>query len=31
MLGWSDAWQPPPEHARNWLVEADRLYRRLQR
>ena len=25
MLGWSDDWQPPPDHARNWLVEADEV------
>jgi aminoglycoside phosphotransferase (APT) family kinase protein len=31
MLGWSDAWQPPPDHARNWLAEADRISRRLRR
>ena len=22
-LGWSVRWQPPPEHARDWLVEAE--------
>src|SRR5262245_31894745 len=31
MLGWSDAWEPPPDHAHNWLVEAERLIHRLQR
>jgi hypothetical protein len=22
MLGWSDSWTPPPQHARDWLAEA---------
>jgi hypothetical protein len=30
MLGWSDAWEPPPDHAHDWLVEAERLMHRLQ-
>lgn len=25
MLGWSDTWVPPPQHARNWLAEAVRI------
>jgi aminoglycoside phosphotransferase (APT) family kinase protein len=29
MLGWSDAWQPPVEHANDWLSEAARVSRRL--
>jgi Phosphotransferase enzyme family len=29
MLGWSDSWTPPPQHARDWLVEAARLSDRL--
>jgi aminoglycoside phosphotransferase (APT) family kinase protein len=29
MLGWSKAWQPPPQHAFNWLDEAARLADRL--
>jgi hypothetical protein len=29
MLGWSEAWAPPPEHARNWLAEAVCLADRL--
>jgi hypothetical protein len=31
MLGWSTAWQPPPQHAYNWLVEATRVADRLRR
>jgi len=31
MLGWSDAWQPPPDHAHDWLIDADRIMHRLQR
>jgi hypothetical protein len=30
MLGWSDNWTPPPQHARNWLAEATRIADRLQ-
>jgi Phosphotransferase enzyme family len=30
MLGWSDAWEPPPDHAHDWLAEAERLMHRLQ-
>ena len=30
MLGWSDDWEPPPDHAHNWLAEAARISRRLQ-
>ena len=30
MLGWSDNWQAPAEHATNWLEEAARIVRRLQ-
>src|SRR5262249_45929637 len=29
MLGWSKAWQPPPQHAYNWLDEALRIADRL--
>lgn len=29
-LGWSPNWEPPPEHAQNWLTEACRLARKLQ-
>lgn len=29
MLGWSKAWQPPPQHAYNWLDEAVRIAGRL--
>lgn len=28
-LGWSPAWSPPPEHARDWLAEALELAERL--
>lgn len=28
-LGWSPDWQPPPEHAQNWLNEACRLAKKL--
>jgi hypothetical protein len=31
MLGWSTAWQPPPQHAYNWLEEATRIADRLRR
>lgn len=31
MLGWSDDWEPPRDHAHNWLAEAERISRRLQR
>jgi len=30
MLGWSDDWAPPREHAKDWLAEADRISRRLE-
>jgi hypothetical protein len=30
MLGWSDRWTPPSQHARNWLGEATRIAGRLQ-
>jgi hypothetical protein len=30
MLGWSDDWEPPRDHAHNWLGEAQRISRRLQ-
>lgn len=30
MLGWSNDWEPPADHARNWLAEAARISRRLQ-
>jgi hypothetical protein len=30
MLGWSDDWEPPRDHAHNWLAEAARISRRLQ-
>jgi hypothetical protein len=30
MLGWSDNWTPPRQHARNWLAEAVRIADRLQ-
>jgi hypothetical protein len=29
MLGWSEHWTPPPQHARDWLAEADALATRL--
>lgn len=29
MLGWSDRWTPPPQHARDWLAEAAMLAARL--
>jgi aminoglycoside phosphotransferase (APT) family kinase protein len=29
MLGWSEAWVPPPQHAHDWLAEAERLVNRL--
>ncbi len=28
-LGWAPGWEPPPEHANNWLTEACRLARKL--
>ena len=28
-LGWSPDWEPPPEHAQNWLTEADALAKKL--
>jgi hypothetical protein len=31
MLGWSEAWEPPPQHAHNWLADAVRIADRLQR
>ena len=30
MLGWSDNWTPPRQHARNWLAEAVRIADQLQ-
>jgi Phosphotransferase enzyme family len=30
MLGWSSNWEPPRDHAQNWLLEAERISRRLQ-
>jgi thiamine kinase-like enzyme len=30
MLGWSDDWMPPPQHAYNWLAEAVRITDRLE-
>jgi hypothetical protein len=30
MLGWSDDWEPPRDHAHNWLAEAERITSRLQ-
>ena len=30
MLGWSKAWSPPPQHAHDWLAEAERLAERIQ-
>ncbi len=29
MLGWSDSWTPPPQHARDWLAEAAAIAARL--
>ena len=29
-LGWSPDWEPPPEHAQNWLTEACRLANKLK-
>ena len=29
-LGWSPDWEPPPEHAQNWLTEACNLAKKLQ-
>jgi hypothetical protein len=29
MLGWSDAWTPPPQHAHDWLAEAASIVDRL--
>jgi len=31
MLGWSDRWVPPPQHARDWLAEAERISARVER
>jgi len=31
MLGWSEAWEPPPHHAHNWLADAVQIADRLQR
>jgi len=31
MLGWSDSWTPPPQHARDWLAEAAAIADRLER
>jgi len=30
MLGWSDHWEPPRDHAHNWLAEAERVWRRWE-
>jgi aminoglycoside phosphotransferase (APT) family kinase protein len=30
MLGWSDDWEPPREHARDWLAEAAGAWERLR-
>jgi len=30
MLGWSDNWEPPADHAHDWLAEAARISRRLR-
>lgn len=30
MLGWSDEWMPPPQHAYNWLSETVRIANRLK-
>jgi Ser/Thr protein kinase RdoA (MazF antagonist) len=30
MLGWSETWAPPPQHARDWLADAASLAERLQ-
>jgi hypothetical protein len=30
MLGWSESWTPPPQHARDWLGEAASLADRIQ-
>jgi aminoglycoside phosphotransferase (APT) family kinase protein len=30
MLGWSETWTPPPQHARDWLAEAASLAARIQ-
>ena len=29
-LGWSPDWEPPPEHAQNWLTEACRVAKKLE-
>jgi hypothetical protein len=29
MLGWSETWTPPPQHARDWLAEAASLAARI--
>jgi hypothetical protein len=31
MLGWSDDWVPPPQHALDWLTEAEAIMNRLER
>jgi Phosphotransferase enzyme family len=31
MLGWSEAWEPPPHHAHDWLADAVQIADRLQR
>jgi aminoglycoside phosphotransferase (APT) family kinase protein len=31
MLGWSDDWQPPPQHSLDWLTEAADIADRLER
>jgi hypothetical protein len=30
MLGWSDAWQPPPQHAHDWIADAARIADQLE-
>jgi len=30
MIGWSEGWQPPPQHAFNWLADAVRIADRLR-
>jgi hypothetical protein len=30
MLGWSERWEPPPQHAFNWLADAEQIVNRLR-